>query len=328
MRTRLVLARVAVLTAVAVPLLGCSSKPDADPWADAGGKPKVVASFAPIWCFAANVAGPDAVVKPLMTTQGPHHFDGTATEARLFAGADLVFVNGLGLDDKRVKKLVAGARNAKLKTVDLGGKLDPKTLLAASDCGCNHDHGDDDDHDHGGPDAHVWLGPDNAVKMAEAVRDALKTADPAHAAGYDARTAAFAGQLAALKADGKALLKDKTDRKFVTFHGALGYFAQAFDLKIAAVVQQTPGKDPTAKELDALVKLCVAEKVRVIAVEPQYTTQTSAQRIVSELKLKGVPDPVLVAIDPLETANDADLTPEWYVAKMKANLGELAKALK
>ncbi len=318
------------LAVLAVLPLACARKSDSEIWGDSPGKPRVVASFAPIWCFADNVAGPDAVVKPLMTSQGPHHFDGTATEARLFEKADVVFVNGLGLDDKRIKKMADASRNAKLKFVDLGGKLDKKSLLESDGCGCGHDHGDGDDHghDHSGPDAHVWLGPDQAIKMVEGIRDEMKAFDPAHSAGYDTRAAEFASKISAMKSEGIALLKDKKDRKFVTFHGSLVYFANAFNLQIADVVQKTPGKDPSAKELDELVKTCLREKVRVIAVEPQYTTQTSAQRIVDELKLKGISDAVLVPIDPLETALDADLNADWYVTKMKSNIAELAKALK
>jgi ABC-type Zn uptake system ZnuABC Zn-binding protein ZnuA len=307
-------------------VVGCGTKSDADVWGDTTGKPRVIASFAPIWCFAENVAGPDAVVKPLMTSQGPHHFDGTATEARLFQKADLVLVNGLGLDDKRIKKLADASRNKNLKVVDLGGKIDPKTLLESDGCPCGHDHGDDDGHDHGGVDPHVWLGPDQAIKMVEGIRDALKAADPAHAAGYESRAAAYIAKLTALKDEGKALLKDKTDRKLVTFHGSQNYFANAFGLKIAGVVQSTPGKEPSTKELDALVAACNKDKVRVIAVEPQYASKSAAERIVAHLK--NVPDPVVIALDPLETANESELNADWYVAKMRANLAELARALR
>lgn len=313
----------AVLLGVVV---GCASKPDADVWGDTTGKPRVIASFAPIWCFAENVAGPDAVVKPLMTSQGPHHFDGTATEARLFQKADIVLVNGLGLDDKRIKKLADASRNKNLKIVDLGGKLDPKTLLESDGCPCGHDHGDDDGHDHGGVDPHIWLGPDQAIKLVEGIRDELKAADPAHAAGYESRATAYIAKLTALKDEGKAMLKDKTDRKLITFHGSQNYFANAFGLKIAGVVQSTPGKEPSTKELDALVAACNKDKVRVIAVEPQYASKSAAERIVSHLK--NVPDPVVIALDPLETANESELNADWYVTKMKANLAELAKAMR
>lgn len=324
MRLRLTLPGT-VLLATVVALAGCTRDEPAWP---AGDSPKVIASFAPIYCFAVNVAGPDAVVKPLMTTQGPHHFGDTRTEARLFADANLVFVNGLGLDNKPVERMAAASRNRKLKLVNLGAGLDAKKLLEASECGCHHEDGEGHDHDHDAPDPHVWLNPDYAAQFANSIRDNLKEAAPAHAADFDRRAAEFSARMEKLKAEGIEKLKGKTERSFVTFHGALGYFAQAFDLKIADVVQKVPGKEPTAKELEALVASCRKNNVRVIAVEPQYTSQTSAKRIVEELKLKGVADPVLVEIDPLETATDADLNAGWYESRMRANLDALAGVLK
>ena len=159
----------------------------------------------------------------------------------------------------------------------------------------------------------------------EGIRDALKEYDPAHAADYDRRAAEYVARLRKIEADGKEMLKDKKNRRFVTFHGSLTYFAKTFDLEIADIIQKVPGQEPTAKELTKLVEACKANKVRVIAVEPQYSGQSSAQRILDELKRQGVEDPVLVEIDPLETAQDADLSAEWYETKMCENLKKLAE---
>ncbi|MGL6094877.1 MAG: metal ABC transporter substrate-binding protein [Fimbriiglobus sp.] len=308
--------------AFALPL-GCAKS---DPvWSTATG-PRVAVSFAPLYCFAANVAGPDAVVKSVLTSTGPHHADFKSTDVRLIAGADLFFINGLGLDDQLAKNMLRGAGNGRAKLVALAGKFDEKQLLAGS---CHHGDGDGaHHHDHGDHDPHVWLGLDLAVAMVDTIRDELKLADPAHAAGYDARAAAYQDKLRKLKADGIDALKDKKERQFLTFHESLGYLAAGFHLEIADVIQKTPGKDPSAKELNKLVELCVKKKIRVISVEPQYSTQTSAKRLLEELAAKGVADVVLVPIDPLETANPDELSPEWYENRMRANIAALAAALK
>jgi zinc transport system substrate-binding protein len=124
------------------------------------------------------------------------------------------------------------------------------------------------------------------------------------------------------------MLKDKKNRRFVSFHGSLTYFAKTFDLEIADIIQKVPGQEPTASELAKLVEACKANKVRVIAVEPQYSGQSSAIRILDELKRQGVEDPVLVELDPLETALDSELNAGWYEKKMLENLRNLAGALK
>ena len=292
-------------------------------WPDRPG-PKAVVSFAPLYCFARGVAGDDAVVQTVMTTTGPHDFGPTDRDARLLRQADLFFVNGLGLDDSVAETLQKGSGNRGLKLVKLGEAIPEDKLVAGE---CHHDH------DHAGPhehpkDPHVWLSPDLAELMVNRIRDELAAADPAHADGYKQRAAAYVAGLRQLKADGAKLLAGKADKKLVTFHEALGYFAEAFDLTISGVVQKKPGVEPNVKELEELVKVCVKKKVRLIAVEPQYTANTSAKTVLDELRRKGVADAELVEVDPLETAPPSALTPDWYERKMRANLDALAKAMR
>ena len=305
-----------------LPLAGCNRDSG---WPDRPG-PKVVTSFAPVYCFAANVAGDDAVVKNLMTTTGPHEFNPTDVEARLIREADLFFVSGLGLDNGVGEALKTGSGNRKLTLVALGDRL-PADQLLEGECHHDHDHGHAG-HDHG-TDPHVWLSPDFAVLMTETIRDELKAADPPHAANYDRRAAEYVAKLRKLKADGQELFKGKTDRRFVTFHESLAYFARSFDLTVAGVIQKKPGVEPNSEELKQLIATCRDGKVRLIAVEPQYTANTSAKTVLNELTRKGqVPDAALVEIDPLETVVPDALTPDWYERKMRANIEALAKAMK
>lgn len=307
----------------AVPLVGCVESGPA--WPDRPG-PKIVASFPPIYCFVTNVAGDDATVRTAMTSQGPHHFDPKQSDAALLRRADLFFLNGLGLDERAAGKLKTFSANGNLRLVELGAKVDKKLLEEGACTHEDHAHGHGHAHEHP-TDPHVWLGLDTAEQMVNGVRDELKTADPARSGDYDRRAGEYVAKLRQLRADGKAMLKDKTEKEFVTTHESLTYFARSFGLSVHDVIQTTPGKEPKGEELDKLVKDMIEHKVRVIAVEPQYSSQGAATRIADELKRKGI-DAVLVPIDPLETANEADLNPGWYEAKMRANLEALNKALK
>lgn len=310
------------LFAVWIP--GCGSREDVWPKDHPG--PKVVVSFAPLYCFAVNVAGDDAVVRNMMTTSGPHHFNPTDKDARLLQRADLFLVNGIGLEGDKPATLARSSGNKKLQIVDLGSLIPEDKLFEGS---CHHDHGDGVKHDHG-KDPHVWLSPEYAILQVQGIRDALKKADPDHASGYDQRAAAYIKRLEQLKAEGDELFKGKSDRNIVTFHDSMTYFASTFDINIVGVVQKNPGTEPNSKNLAELIGLCADQKhpVRVITVEPQYGTSSSANEVVKELRHRNVPDPTLVEFDPLETVTPGDLTPEWYVTKMRANIEALAKAMK
>jgi ABC-type Zn uptake system ZnuABC Zn-binding protein ZnuA len=311
---------------LAVGVAGCGGPAD-DGWpADKPG-PKVVVSFAPLYSFAVNVAGDDAVVRLLPAAGGgPHHFQPTDRDANLLRRADLFLVNGLGLEGDKPQRIKKASGNANLKVAELGGRVPEKCLREGV---CHHDHGAGDDHHDHGTDPHVWLGPDTAAFLVDAIRDELTAADPAHAEGYKRRAAEYVAKLRALKADGLERLKDKKDRRLVTFHDSMAYFAHDFNLDVVGVVQQVPGTEPNDKHLKRLIALCSGSPpVRVICAEPQYATSGAGKELVKTLKHKGVDDAVLVQLDPLETATAEQLTAAWYEERMRANLDALAGAMR
>jgi len=308
---------------LALALSGCGKTPD--PWPEKPGL-RVLTSFAPLYCFTLNVAGDDANVLCVMAETGPHEFDPTPRDAAAVKRADLFLINGLDLDNDIARKLTRGSQNSKI-IVEASAGI-PKSQLLEGTCNCGHDHHDKDgDADHEHIDPHVWLGIPEAVKMVEKIRDVLKEKDPAHAAGYDKRAAAYIERLNKLLKEGRDILKDKRERKLLAFHDSLKYFARAFGLEIVDSIEAVPGSEPDAKTLSQLVAKCREAGVRRIAVEPQFDSNTSAKTILRELKSKGI-DAEFVTVDPIETASSAELNAEFYEKKMRENLTQLAEKLK
>lgn len=307
--------------------LGCS--PQSDPWLDEPGQPRVVVTIAPLASFVHAVAGDRVAVKCLCTTTGPHGYQLDTRDARVLAKADLLLAVGLRLDDSFADGLRSVARRPDLRYVKLGHKLPDKTLMELMHA---HEHNPDDDHHHhhGKWDPHVWLGTAEAVAMVEAIRDELATIDAGHADDYRKNAAAYVEKLKKLDADGKALLKDKKTRRIISFHEALGYFARSMGLTIADVIEIGPGTNPSPKHLLKIVSLCLdeANPIGAITVEPQYA-KASANAIKAELAAKKR-SVEFVEIDPLETAEPADLKREggeWYLSRMRKNIEALARTL-
>lgn len=326
MTPRTWLAVLGVLTAVVLPLAGCTPKPTGDIF---GNKPglHVLTSFAPVYCLVASVAGEDADVKTILTEQGPHDYEATAQDAAKLRGANLFFIIGLDLDDGLAKKMMGSAGNVTL--VELGEGL-PKELLRPMAHEHDHDANKKDEkkeHEHGEHDPHVWLGVPQCVAMVGRIRDDLKKADPAHAAGYDRRAAETVARLQAIQEVGKAKLKDKTEKRFISFHESLGYFAPSFGLQIVASIEPKAGVEPSPQWMSELIALCKKEKVRVIATEPQYSSNNAAQTILRELK-RNDPSAAFVEIDPVETAPTDALKPDYLERKLKENVDRLADTLK
>lgn len=333
MRRRYLAPAVIVAAAGAIVFLtGCPRGADANPWASAGNKPKVLVSFAPLYSFAANVAGPDAEVKCLLTTTGPHtHGDATPQNIDLARGCDVFFINGLGLEDEAdgiATKLQKVAANPKWNVVNLGSKIDEKWLHEGEP---DHDHGKEEpaDHEHG-TDPHVWLSIRCAKRMVAGIRDELKRLDPAHAEGYDTRAAAYLKKLDRLEAEGKAMLANKQEKTILAFHDSLAYFAETYGLEIAGSIEVYPGKEPTTDKLNQIIQLAQKHKARVIAVEPQFPNHTSAAAIRNALRgLKDNPvEAEFAEVDPLETCDEVELGPDLYETVMRKNLTALEKALR
>jgi zinc transport system substrate-binding protein len=328
-RRNLVAAGFCLVAATALLVTGCPKGGSDNPWAASGTKPKVLVSFAPLYSFAASVAGPDADVKCLLTTTGPHtHGDAAAREIELARGCDVLVINGLGLEDEAdgVVPKLEKVTGKPLNVLNLGKKIDTGWLREGE---CHHEHAEaGHDHEHG-TDPHIWLSVRCAKKMVEGIRDELKRLDPDHAAGYESRAADYIKKLDQLEADGKAQLANKQERWILSFHESLNYFAETYGLKIAGSIEVDPGKEPTRDRLNEIIKKCQNpnKPVRVIAVEPQFSSHTAA-RVIRDSLLGVKIQAEFADIDPLETSAEADLKPELYEAVMRKNLAELARVLR
>ncbi len=313
--------------AVTLPFIGCKPKPTAHPWGESG-TVKVAVSFPALYCFAANVVGDTGTVKSIKSTQGAHGSEVTNAERELVDSADVLFLNGLGLDEKFGEKLRSTSANKNLKVVALGKTLPHKLLIEAGECSCckheNEGEGIADEHDH---DPHAWLGTKQAIRYVETIARQLGEIYPQHHDTFIRNAAAYIEKLKALQAEGEEKLKGSKaeDRKLVTVHGSMGYFADSYKMEIAGVVQTTPGQEPTPKQLADLIKKCQKEGARVIAAEPQFSKLGAVNTLKQALAQAGVANAAVIELDPLETATPEELTADWYERKIRANFEAVAK---
>lgn len=283
-----------------------------NPW-NAQRAPHVLASFPPIYCFAANVADPRAEVRSLMVENDPHSFDPTIQHSWLIRGADVFYANGLGLDDGIVSRLRSAAGRSKVRIVNLGEEIPEKERITTD----------------GSTDPHIWLGIPEAIQMVHGIRDDLKKQYPERARIYEDNAAGYVAKLRKLQEEGdKAFAGIKPeDRKFIAFHDSMHYFARAFKLEVAGVVEYEPGTAATPQRLEELVKICQEKGVRVIVSEPGLDRDGEAQRLCNSLRNRGVKDAEVVEMDPLETAPAAELDTGYYEKVMRKNIQNLAAKL-
>ena len=137
---------------------------------------------------------------------------------------------------------------------------------------------------------HFWTSPPLVKHMARNIRDTLTKLTPANGQDYAHNYETFATELDILDRDIRTLLQDATNRKFMVFHPAWGYFADTYG-QIQVPIEKE-GKEPGARALAALIEQARCENVRVIFVQPQFDKK-SANQVARAIGGR------VIAIDPL-----------------------------
>ena len=248
MRTTLRAVRNYVLLAAALALAGCAGE------AAGGddGRLRVVTTVAPLTSIAAAVAGDLADVRGLVPEgTNSHTWEPPPSAARVLAAADVVFVNGLGLEEP-TRELADPDR-----VVALGDEV-----LAPADRVYDFSF----PRSGGRPNPHVWTSPPLAAAYAEVVAEHLAGLDPANAAGYRANAARFTERVDALDAamrEATATVPPER-RKLLTYHDSWPYFARHYGWTVVGAIQPSSFDDPTPREVARLIDQVRAEGVPVV----------------------------------------------------------------
>ncbi len=289
----------ALLLAAALFLTGCAGAPKTE-----GDKLTVVASFYPVWVMTANVVqGVEGVELSLLAppdTGCLHQYQLLPQDMKTLEGADVLVINGADMEH-----FLEGVASSfeQLEVVDTSAGLD---LIEGSQ---EQGHS---------VNPHVWLDVDNAMAQTRAIADALKQAMPQQAEAFEANAQAYCQRLEEVKKKMAETLEPVKGRSMVTSHDAFAYLAQAFQLEVAAVIQQDEETDPSAAEIGRICDLMKQEGIDTVFIEPD-TTGSAPEAIAAETGAQ------LVTLDPMTTG---ELDPEAYERVQLSNAQAICEALK
>ena len=246
---------------------------------------KVVASMSVLGDFVQRVGGADVRVTMLVGPNGDAHvFEPTPTDARTVQSADLLVINGLGLEPWLQRLARSTGYTGTLVTATKG----IKPHEAEEDPGDQHaDHGHGNhghaDHGHGGIDPHAWQSVANAKIYVKNISDGLAKADPSHAETYRANAAAYTQELNALDQQVKAAFAriPRPERNIITSHDAFQYYGTAYGLTLLAPTGLSTEAEPSAKAIAGLIRQIKKEKIKAIFVE-NITDPRLIERIAAE----------------------------------------------
>lgn len=133
----------------------------------------------------------------------------------------------------------------------------------------------------GNCDPHVWFNPYNVELWALTIRDTFSERDPANADVYAANAAAYIEQVEAVRQSTleQVAALPEAQRRLVTDHEALGYFAATYGFEIVGVVVPSLSTlaEPSAQEIAALIDTIRAENVAAIFVGATVSPALSQQ---------------------------------------------------
>jgi ABC-type Zn uptake system ZnuABC Zn-binding protein ZnuA len=269
--------------------------------------PRAITSFLPLQSHAAAIAGDLIHVRQLLSRDaGPHDFQFSPEDVRKLAGAELFIVNGVGLESW-MDELVKKAASPDLVVVDCSAGLE---LLR------NPNDLDNSVTVEPGSNPHTWLDPVLAKQQAATILAALIKLDPPNRAAYARNAADYFAKLDALDAEFRAVLAPLPNKNLVTFHDAFPYLAARYKLNYVGAISEFPEKDPTPKQLAALVDKIRSLKVGVLFAENGYAPGL-LKKIAAETGAK---------VSELDTLEVGQGTATAYLDRMGANLESLRKA--
>jgi ABC-type Zn uptake system ZnuABC Zn-binding protein ZnuA len=220
------------------------------------------------------VGGPDIALTVLLKPgQDPHAFNPTPADLASLSRARLLFANGLGLESF-LPRLPAGA-----EIIEASRTITPRHMTEP------HAHNAHDEHTEGAPDPHVWFDPLHVAAWTDVIRDALTARDPAHAAGYADRAAAYRAQLLELDAwiRGQTAALPPARRLLVADHAVLGYFADRYGFTLSGVLVPnfSTSAEPSARDLAALVDSIRARRIPALFVT-RSVSPALAERVAAD----------------------------------------------
>jgi len=263
---------------------------------------QVVASFSILGDFAKNVGGERVEVTTLVGRDSDIHvYTPAPADAKKIADAQLVIINGLGLEGWLPRLLQSSGSKAVVVTATDG--ITPLKTGSADD-------------------AHAWQSVVNAKRYVINIRDAMVAADPADAAVFRANANGYLAKLDDLDRDVRAAVAQipPAHRKVISTHGAFRYFAAAYGVEFIAPLGISTDSEPSARDIAGIIT-----KIRTLKIPAVFLENISDDRLIQRISAEtGVKVGGTLYSDSLSAENGDAPT---YIDMVRHNIKALTTAL-
>jgi len=267
----------------------------------------VAATIFPVADIVRHVAGGAVQVQQVLPAgASPHTFDLAPGQIRELQKARLIFK--IGIVDDWIDGVGESAPASEIVSLQDHVALKPFHADGRHEGGAGTAH-------EGNVDPHYWLDARNGAIMAQTICSRLSAIDPERAALYAENCRRYQDELRRLDEELKRACAGLKNNRIIVFHDGWNYFAAAYGLKIIAVFQTSPGREPAPRDLQKLYDVARSYKIKAVFSEPQLPT-ASLEPLIEDLGLR------LFILDPLGGADPGDS----YAGLLRRNVLNIVRA--
>ena len=280
------------------------------------GRPlNIATTVAPITSIIANIAGGTSTSITGIVPEGTnsHTFEPKPSDAASLESADVIFINGLVLEEPTKDLAIANLKES-ANICELGTETLPES---------EYIYDFSFPKEGGKPNPHLWTNPPMAKQYAQVARDLLVRRDPVNAAIYEKNFVAFAVKIDAL--DNAIKIATVTipvdQRKLLTYHDAYAYFAKNYGYTVVGAIQPSSFDEPTPKEIAALIL-----QVKELGVKAIFGSEVFPSPVLEQIGLESDVRYVDVLRDDDLIGKPGDIEHSW-LGLMRFNFVTIVEAL-
>lgn len=212
----------------------------------------VVTSISVYGDLVRNITGNAVEVHSLVSgAENPHTFDFTGSDARQLHEADLVVLNGLGLE--------GWARQVE------GSVRENTGIFFVGDSMVKRNPGVSDEN------PHLWMNPRYGAQLVRSLTPALQQLLPDSADRFEEQSKQYISELDRTFRDISTKLENLTGTRVIAQTPGMDLFLEAFGIERVEVIVTSPGTDPSARKMTQLLDLLNTGDIRGIIYLPQFS---------------------------------------------------------
>ena len=219
------------------------------------GKLQVVAAENFWGSIATQIGGSDVNVVSIVSDPNadPHEYESDTNDAREFATANYVILNGVGYDSW-ASKLISASSNSNQKVLTIGDLVGKKE----------------------GDNPHLWYNPAYVNTAAKQMETDMIALDPSHASDYEKNYATLQASLAGYQNRIQSIAKQYAGTKVAATEDIFAYLATAANLDLISppefIEAVAEGNDPPAQSVVTFQNQLKSGQVKVLVYNEQTVT--------------------------------------------------------